>query len=509
MISWMLTDPGLLTLTWVIPILTVLALLPVRGDNLKAIRGISLASAGLNLALMIHLLVKFVALDAAPALGEKITQLKFSAKIPWFEMLNINYFIGVDGISMLMMVLAGTILFCGVLISWRMEERIKEFFIYTNVLASGVFGCFISFDLFTFFLFNEVTLIPTYLLIGVFGSGRKEYAAMKLNLMLIAGSALILTGVLGLYFESGIRSFDMLELSQVHFSSGFQLWAFPLLFTGFGVLGAMFPFHTWSPDGHSSAPTAISMFLAGVHMKLGGYGCLRVAMYLLPEGAHQWMDLFLVLATIGVVYGAFVAVKQTDLKYINAYSSVSHCGLVLFGYAALNFIGIKGAVLQMVSHGFLTALFFCLIGMVYYRTHTRIVADMGGLMKVMPFIGVSFAIVGFAGLGLPGLSGFVAELTIFIGAFMETSALNRVCTILCVLSIIITAVYILRAVNAVMHGPERPEFKGLGDATFMEKAAALPLLTGIIGMGLYPWWIIRVVDNAVLPIINNLARVLP
>jgi NADH-quinone oxidoreductase subunit M len=517
-------DAFLLSLSWLIPAFTAVAvaLVPSRRSapgaksdchisvdgrdtkcdtSLHAIRRVALAGAGLNLLLVAWLVVRYALGDYGAA-----HPFAFAAKIPWFASMNIHYLVAADGISLVMMLLAAIVAFCGVLVSWTIEERAKEFFILMNVLLAGVFGCFISFDLFTFFLFNEVTLIPTYLLIGIFGSGRKEYAAMKLNLMLIGGSALILTGILALFYGSGLKSFDLFELAATRIPVGLQHWVFPMIFLGFGVLGALFPFHTWSPDGHSSAPTAISMFLAGVHMKLGGYGCLRIAMYLMPEGAQQWMGLFLVLATINIVYGAFVAVWQQDLKYLNAYASVSHCGLVIFGYAAMNVIGIRGAVLQMFSHGLVTALFFACIGMIYNRTHTRMVGEMGGLMKTMPFIGVAFILAGFAGLGLPGLSGFVAELTVFIGGFANPALLNRTCAVLSVLSIVIAAVYILRATNAVLHGPIRAEHAALPDATLQERAAAVVLLGTSLAMGVYPGWITRLIDGSVEAMAANILR---
>jgi NADH-quinone oxidoreductase subunit M len=471
--------PLLLTLIWIIPFVAALACLPVHQKNHRLIKVISLVGNLINLVLVILLTLKFI---------------------------NIEYNIGVDAISVLMMLLTAIVIFCGVLASWEVREQAKEFFILLNVLVAGVYGVFISIDLFVLFLFYEIAVLPMYLLIGLWGTGKKEYAAMKLVLMLVAGSAFILAGILGLYFESGIPTFDLALLSQVKFSDSFQYWAFPVIFLGFGVLGAIFPFHTWSPDGHASAPTAVSMLHAGVLMKLGGYGCLRVGMYLMPEGAQMWMGFFLVLVTINVLYGAFGAIRQTDLKYITAYSSVSHCGLVLFGFTAMTFTGLKGGVLQMVSHGLMTALFFCLIGMIYGRTHTRTVSEMGGLMKVMPFLSVAFVIVGFAGLGLPSLSGFIAEANVFVGSFANPTAINRVCTVLAVLSIVVTAVYVLRAVNALVNGPVSPKFTMLPDATALEKVPVLILVFCLFGMGIMPGWIIELVNGAINPIFNNLTR---
>lgn len=498
----------LLTMIWAVPFITALISLPVDRDDHRRIKRISLAGNLLNLLLVIGLTFAFISAssDSPAAAGAKLSQFHFTAKTPWLTMLNIEYNIGVDAISVLMMLLTAIVIFCGVLASWSVEKQAKEFFVLLNVLVAGVYGVFVSLDLFTFFVFYEIAVLPMYLLIGLWGTGKKEYSAMKLTLMLVAGSAFILAGILGLYFASGINSFDLQKLAQADFAPEFQYWAFPLIFLGFGVLGAIFPFHTWSPDGHASAPTAVSMLHAGVLMKLGGYGCLRIGMYLLPEGANMWMSFFLVLVTINVLYGAFGAIKQTDLKYITAYSSVSHCGMVLFGFTALTFAGIKGGVLQMISHGLMTALFFCLIGMIYGRTHTRTVSEMGGLMKVMPFLSVAYVIVGMAGLGLPGLSGFVAEANVFVGAFANPAPLYRFCTVLAVLSIVVTAVYVLRAVNGLVNGPISEHYKTLTDATLIEKIPVTILLFCLFAMGILPGWIVELVNGAVHPIYNNLMR---
>jgi len=503
-----MNGPFLLTLIWVIPFVVALLSLAVRPADHHRIKMLSLGGSLINLLLVLFLTLKFInALALAPtAATAQTSNFLFCYTVPWFSIMNIEYNIGVDAISVLMMLLTAIVLFCGILASWQIKEQAKEFFILLNVLVAGVYGVFVSIDLFTFFLFYEIAVLPMYLLIGLWGTGNKEYAAMKLTLMLVAGSAFILAGILALYFESGIQTFDLAKLSQIRFSDSFQYWVFPIIFLGFGVLGAIFPFHTWSPDGHASAPTAVSMLHAGVLMKLGGYGCLRVGMYILPEGAHMWMGFFLVLVTINVLYGAFGAIRQTDLKYITAYSSVSHCGLVLFGFTALTFTGLKGGVLQMISHGLMTALFFCLIGMIYGRTHTRTVGDMGGLMKVMPFLSVAFVVVGFAGLGLPSLSGFVAEANVFVGSFANPATLNRVCTILAVLSIVVTAVYVLRTINSVVNGPLASHFKTLNDADILEKVPVTILLFCLFGMGILPGWIIDLVNGAVSPIYNNLMR---
>jgi NADH-quinone oxidoreductase subunit M len=306
----------------------------------------------------------------------------------------INFHFGVDGIAVAMILLTSFVLVAGVLVSWKIEKMTKEFYFLLLLLALGAFGFFISLDLFVLFFFLEISVIPKYLLIGIWGSGKKEYAANKLALMLMGGSVLILVGILLLYFNAG-HTFDILQLSQTNINSQLQKIVFPLLFIGFGVFTALFPFHTWVPDGHSSAPTAGSMFLAGISMKLGGYGCLRIATFLLPEGAREYANIIIILSAIAILYGAFATMMQKDLKYINAYSSVSHVGFSLLGIGMLTQTAFTGALLQMVSHGVMTALFFAVIGIIYDRTHTRQVNEMGGLMKLLPFTMTAFLLLVF------------------------------------------------------------------------------------------------------------------
>ena len=368
----------ILSLFIVLPVITILTLVFTKG--LKQARQIAMIGSLIQLGMAINLVFAYFKERAA---NDDI--MVFTKDLVWFKQLNIHYNIGVDGISVALILLTAIVVLAGVFISWKMKDLPKEFFVSLIVLSTGVYGFFISLDLFTMFVFFEIAVIPMYLLIGIWGSGPKEYSAMKLTLMLMGASAVLLVGILGIYYNSnadgGALTFNILEIAKVNIPIEVQKLFFPLTFIGFAVIGALFPFHTWSPDGHASAPTAVSMLHAGVLMKLGGYGVFRVAMFLLPEGALHWSWFFIILSAFGVIYGAFAAIKQTDLKYINAYSSVSHLGLVLFALLMLNKTAWNGAILQSLSHGFMTALFFALIGMIYERTHTRDIIKLGGLLK--------------------------------------------------------------------------------------------------------------------------------
>lgn len=494
----------ILSLFIIVPIVTVLALIFTK--NLNQARLVAMIGSLIQFGMGVNLVFAYLAEKA-----HNSDIMVFTRDVVWFEPFNIHYSIGVDGISVALLLLTTIVVLAGVFISWKMLDLPKEFFISLIVLSLGVYGVFISIDLFTLFVFFEIAVIPMYLLIGIWGSGPREFAAMKLTLMLMGASAVLLVGILGIYFNSnadgGPLTFNILEIAQVHIPVAAQKLFFPLVFIGFAVISALFPFHTWSPDGHSSAPTAVSMLHAGVLMKLGGYGVFRVAMYLLPEGTLHWSWFFIILAAFGVIYGAFAAIKQTDLKYLNAYASVSHLGLVLFALLTLNITAWNGAIIQSLSHGLLTALFFAMIGMIYGRAHTREITKLGGMMKILPFIGAIYVITGLAYLGLPGFSGFVAEMNVFVGAFQHLDTFHRVLSILVVSSIVVTAVYILRLVGKIMMGPiltNDVDATTIPKATWYEKMGLLLLILPVIGIGVAPLWLSDMIMESLEPFIQGL-----
>jgi NADH-quinone oxidoreductase subunit M len=425
--------------------------------------------------------------------------------VPWIPSLGINYHLAADGISLTLVLLTGVAAVAGVLFSWNVEHRAKEFFAFYFALIGGVYGVFLSFDLFLLFVFYEIAIIPKYFIIAIWGSTRREYGAMKLALYSFVGSAMVLVGLIAAYVVSGATTLNLFALAEYPFPTGFQMWAFPLVFIGFAILAGLWPFHTWAPTGHVAAPTAASMLLAGVVMKLGAYGCLRVAMSLFPEGLQpwessvlgmsSWRDVIAVLAVIGIVYGAMVALVQKDFKFVIGYSSVSHMGFVLLGLATLNEVGLSGAVLQMFSHGIIAGLLFAVVGrMVYDRTHTRELSVLEGmnLVKAMPFAAVTFVIAAAASMGLPGFSGFVAELQVLIGAW---SAYPKLAVITGV-GIVIGVAYTLRAAQKAFFGPPdagaTPEHT-LEPVSVPERIGAVILIGASLLIGLYPRLLLDVI----------------
>ncbi len=494
---------SILTLLIIVPIITSLLLLIPKSD--KCVKLIALIGSVIQVGLTGYITYLYIAMRSAGVKG----QMLFEGCNAWFSTLNINFHVGADGISLAMMLLTSIVVLAGVLVSWNIQKQVKEFFFFLLLLSAGAFGFFMSLDLFMMFFFLEMAVVPKYMLIGMWGSGKKEANAMKLALMLMAGSTLVFLGIAGTYFASGYychhSTWSILELAQMHFPAEVQRLLYILIFVGFGVFTAMFPFHTWAPDGHSSAPTAASMFLAGISMKLGGYGCLRVATYLMPTAAKELSWIFIILATIAIIYGAFATLMQKDLKYMNAYSSVSHCGFVILAIAMLTKTAFTGAVMQMVSHGLMTALFFAAIGMIYDRTHTRMMDQLGGMLKQLPFISTAFIIAGLCSLGLPGFSGFVSEMTIFMGSWENAGMFYRVATILACSSIVVTAVYILRAIGKSIWGViTNKDYLLLKDATWSEKTAAIVLILGIVFVGVAPFWLIRLIEPDVQYIINRI-----
>ena len=446
--------------------------------RLGLIRAIALYTTLAGLACTVGSLLRF---DPA---GGLVTIKKLS----WIPTLGAQYFIAADGISMTLVLLTGIAAVAGVLFSWNIEHRAKEYFAFYLALIGGVYGVFLSFDLFLLFVFYELAIIPKYFLIAIWGSTRKEYGAMKLAIYSFVGSAMVLIGLIAAYVVAGGKTFDLLELAQFPLPEKFQYWAFPLVFVGFGILAGLWPFHTWAPTGHVAAPTAASMLLAGVVMKLGAYGALRVAMTLFPLGLQAWRHEIAVLATIGVVYGGLVALVQRDFKFVIGYSSVSHMGFVLLGLMTVTTIGLSGAVLQMFSHGVIAGLLFGVVGrMVYERTHTRDLSQLEAmnLGRAMPFAALIFVLAGMASMGMPGFSGFVAELQVLLGTWRMYPTLAVICGI----GIVIGVAYTLRAIHqSFFSGEAPPTAKGLSlpPSTIPERVGAVLLLACSLAVGLYP-----------------------
>jgi NADH-quinone oxidoreductase subunit M len=471
-------------------------------------------------ARLVALLTSLLCLAAAVAglmlqpAGEIVT----ITRAAWIPFLGVEYHLAADGISAVLVLLAALASLAGVLFSWNVEHRPGEFFALYLTLIGGVCGVFLSFNLFPLFVFYEIAIIPKYFLISVWGSTRREYAAMKLALYSFAGSALVLAGILVVYVMAGPEGLTLGHSASPAVPRPTQLWLFPMVFAGFAVLAGLWPFHTWAPTGHVAAPTAASMLLAGVVMKLGAYGCLRVAMPMFPDGMsawaepvlgmRSWLDVFAVMAAVGIVYGAGASLVQTDLKFVVGYSSVSHMGFVLLGMVTLHKTGLAGSVLQMFSHGVIAGLLFAVVGrMVYDRAHTRDLRELEGmaLMRSIPFAGVVFVLAAVAGMGLPGFSGFVAELQVLLGSWRAFPTL----TVVAGIGILIGVAYSLRAIQKGFLGEESvpPRGTATDPITLPEKLGAILLISASVAIGLYPNLLLRWIVPAVNgPFFQNMLK---
>jgi NADH-quinone oxidoreductase subunit M len=469
----------------------LLLLLCLRDDQKFLIKAVSLVAAGISLALAIY---TFVAYDRT------LGGLQFVEKYQWVKTFGITYHVGVEGLNAPLLLLTGIVIFTGVLTMWELESRTKEYFIWMLALVTGVFGVFMSYDLFMFFLFYEIAVVPMYILILVWGSTRKEYAAMKLTLYLMAGSGLIIPGILLLYSSSGLQTFDMIRLHAAHFPYWTQRVAFVMLFFGFGVLAAVWPFHTWSPVGHVAAPTAVSMLHAGVLMKLGSFAILRVAMYLCPVGFHYWAQLMALLATVGIVYGVFVGLAQTDLKYVIGYSSVSHMGIVCLGLATGTVDGLNGSVFQMFAHGIMTALFFSSVGFIYDRTHTRDIHQLGGFSKIMPVASAFFITAALCGAGVPGMASFWAELLVFIAAVK----VYPVQGLLAIAALVVGALFALRVVQNTFFNEPNSKFVHFQDVSPFLGLPRMILISVLLLFGFFPQLMVGTIKTAIIPFLQGM-----
>ncbi len=564
------TGFSVLTAIVFIPIVAGAAILFLDNRNRDLIRGVAVTAAAAVLALSLAVFFGYDSFvkqagglaDRQAALleaGGEISgtqmfadSLAFEQRIVWVESLGIAYHVGVDGVSAPMVLLTGMVAVAGVLISWNIEDRLREFMAFFMLLVAGVYGVFIAVDLFMLFFFYELAIFPMYLLIAGWGWVKlREYAAMKLTLYILIGSVFALVGAVAMYFaagaffsgagadvfraaldtgllpadsqpyswsivhltlaaENGAFAIDILGIDGLNFA---KFW-FPMMFIGFGVLAGVFPFHNWSPDGHVAAPTAVSMIHAGVLMKVGAFAALRVGVQLLPEGAQTHLPWIVFLTLINVVYGALIAFRQRDFKYVIGFSSVSHMGLVSMGWATMNLTGMTGAGIQMFSHGAMTALFFGCVGMVYDRAHTRDIPSLGGFMKVMPWVGVAFVIGGLTSMGMPGLSGFIAEFPIFQGMWaaseqislrmggFELSNYYSVIVVLSALGIVITAAYVLRVAGQVFFGEfDAKKYHDVDDIQATDRIVLILLGAPLIILGLYPPIMAPMIESGIRPVI--------
>ncbi|HSM55317.1 MAG TPA: NADH-quinone oxidoreductase subunit M [Candidatus Sulfomarinibacteraceae bacterium] len=504
------------------PIATAIIILFLSEERKENARMLGLAAMIMGLILSAYTYVAYYQNLPSPDASWRDT-LMFVEEYSWVPGVGINYIVGVDGLSVTLVLLTAIVGLGGVLISWGIEDRPREFFAFFMLLVAGVHGVFVAVDGFLLFFFYELAVLPMYILIVIWGWEKtREYAAMKLTLYLLIGSFIALVPFLVLYFnlpELGQElTFDLRVWAESDFPRNLQLWTFLPIFLGFGVLAGLWPFHNWSPDGHVAAPTAVSMIHAGVLMKLGAYAAMRVGIHLLPDGAVYWLPFVIIFTVVNVIYGALIAMRQRDMKYLIGYSSVSHMGLVSMGFAAMNVLGFTGAAIQMVSHGVMTALFFAVVGMIYDRAHTRDMDDLSGMVKALPATMVAFTIGGLVSMGMPGLSGFVAEFPIFLGVWaggtlnlqevalgLNPASFYPIVAILSVFGIIITAAYIMRAIGTVFLGDyDAEKWHDMRPLLGIDIVALVGFSVILIVIGVFPSVIAPVVQSGVEPVVARL-----
>ncbi|MEI7615460.1 MAG: NADH-quinone oxidoreductase subunit M [Actinomycetota bacterium] len=478
-------------------ILSILIFLPVLGLIIIMLLPRSAASKAKIVALVFTLFTVAIAFYIWCVFDKTNGGMQFVEKYNWIKGVNIYYSLGIDGISLPIVFLTCILSVLGVLVSWNTDTRPKAFFALLLLLQTGMIGVFVSIDFILFYVFWELVLLPMFFLIGIWGSSRRMYASIKFFIYTLFGSVLMLVGILIIFYRSGINSFDMLELAKNNIAPNAQNWIFLLMFMGFAIKVPMFPLHTWLPDAHTEAPTAGSVLLAGILLKMGAYGFIRIGIPILPYASKSWAPAISILAIIGIIYGALACLVQKDVKRLIAFSSVSHMGFVMLGIASLNPTAVTGAVLQMFNHGCITGMLFLVIGMIYDRTHTREISELGGLANKMPFFAGMLAFASFASLGLPGLSGFWGEFMILFGTFKNNTIFSQVMVYVAVLGIVLGAAYLLWMLQRVIFGEYKGHVMEFRKVSVIDVITVAPLIIIIIYIGVYPSGIINVISNSV------------
>jgi NADH-quinone oxidoreductase subunit M len=475
------------------PLLAAFLLLFVPRNYRVIIRAVAILGTFISAALAIYMFCRF-----APGAGGY----QFESRIPWVESLGISYHVGVDGINVGLVLMAALVSFAAALCSWEIQTREKEFYILLLIMSGGIIGAFESLDLFFFYFLHEFALVPTFIMIGVWGRGeRKNYATFQITLYLSVGALIALLGLIALYLQSGANTFDIPQLIAYAktnpLSAGSQNFIFPLLLFGFGILVSLWPFHSWAPLGYGSAPAPTAMIHAGVIKKFGLYGLIRIALPLMPQAAHSWMNILSWLCLGNILYIGWVAMRQRDLNLLIGHSSVAHMGFIFLGIASLNVIGVSGAVLIMVAHGFLAALTFALSGYIYQKAGTLDMKELGGLCRPLHFIGTAFVMAAMAGCGLPGFANFAGEVTVFFGAWK----IFPVVTVLAVWGgLVIGGIYMTRAIRNILHGPVPAKFSSLADASLWRKFPYALLLAALFIFGCFP----RLLTSQIEPDVNKI-----